>query len=271
MRFAIAALAAALLLSSGPGRAQDADLTPERAAAASRDPSGKPSRPASQPGTSQPGTATPKADQKLLIDLVNRLTRPGEPAPPRPPAVPQPVEPAAPVSTAPAPPPTAIPPPPRSRPGFALPTSVAGPRTVQPRPAPAPQPPPRAPVVVAQVAPQMGTPEPNISAAAEPALPTPPAPPVRQSSAAKQPAVPPAQRSSSLLSQSPWLLLALLAAASAVVARLTWSRARQIARTRAALSLEPRLDLAQGSCSAGSLALACPPMTIRSRLEFAGA
>ncbi len=76
-----------------------------------------------------------------------------------------------------------------------------------------------------------------------------------------------------MLSQSPWLLLALLAAAAAaaIAAATALSRARQIARTRAALSLDPRLDLAEGSCSTGKLALTCPPMSIRTRLEHANA
>jgi hypothetical protein len=62
----------------------------------------------------------------------------------------------------------------------------------------------------------------------------------------------------------------LLAAAAAVAVAAGWSRARQIGRTRAALSLEPRLDLAEGSCSHSGFALACPPMSIRTRLDFAG-
>jgi hypothetical protein len=48
-------------------------------------------------------------------------------------------------------------------------------------------------------------------------------------------------------------------------------RARRIARTRGALSLDPRLDLAEGACAVRGGSLACPPMTIRTRLEFAGA
>jgi hypothetical protein len=36
------------------------------------------------------------------------------------------------------------------------------------------------------------------------------------------------------------------------------------------LSLNPRLDLADGSGSVGGLALVAPPMSIRARLEFAG-
>jgi hypothetical protein len=60
----------------------------------------------------------------------------------------------------------------------------------------------------------------------------------------------------------------LLAAALAVAAAAAVSRARRIARTKAALSLAPRLDLAEGSASFGNLALSAPPMSIRGRLEF---
>jgi hypothetical protein len=118
--------------------------------------------------------------------------------------------------------------------------------------------------------------EPVIAAPAEPTPPVVAETPVIDTRPAPPPAAPPAaapsaQRNSSLLSQSPWLLLALLAVAAAFAAGTAWTRARQIARTRAALSLDPRLDLSEGSCSTGGLALAGPPMSIRTRLEFGNA
>jgi hypothetical protein len=106
---------------------------------------------------------------------------------------------------------------------------------------------------------------------ATPAEPAPPPPitPVREAGVAAPAPALPAQRNASLLSQSPWLLVLLFAAGAAIAAAIAWSRARRIGRTRAALSLDARLDLAEGSCSAGGLALAGPPMSIRTRLDFA--
>jgi hypothetical protein len=48
-------------------------------------------------------------------------------------------------------------------------------------------------------------------------------------------------------------------------------RARQIARTRVALSLNPSLDPTAGSYSATGLALASPPLVIRARLDLSEA
>jgi hypothetical protein len=74
-----------------------------------------------------------------------------------------------------------------------------------------------------------------------------------------------------MLPEGSWLFLALLAAAAAMAGTVAWQRMRRIAHTRAALSLDPRLDLAEGSCSVAGGSLASPPMSIRTRLEFAGA
>jgi hypothetical protein len=60
----------------------------------------------------------------------------------------------------------------------------------------------------------------------------------------------------------------LLAAVAAAAAAATLRRARRIARTKAALSLAPRLDVVEGRSSFGALTLAGPPMSIRTRLEF---
>ena len=65
-----------------------------------------------------------------------------------------------------------------------------------------------------------------------------------------------------------WQLLGLLAAAVVAAGAYHWRRTRQIARTRAALSLNPSLDLAAGPCSLNGLALAGPPLAIRARLDL---
>jgi hypothetical protein len=62
----------------------------------------------------------------------------------------------------------------------------------------------------------------------------------------------------------------LLAAAAAIAAAAAVQRARRIAYTRGALSLDPRLDLADGASSLDKVGLAGPAMSIRTRLEFAG-
>jgi hypothetical protein len=265
MRFAVAALSLALL-GAFPAFAQDGTFTPEKGSTAPppRGPSGRP-EPSDQSGIA---VETPKVDPKLIIDLFNQIRRPRpRPAPPVPaPAptpAPLPAEPEAPVAAAPVPePPSAtVPPTPRPVP---KPAPAAIPRDVQPPPAPVPQVPVEivAPVVPAE--PVIATAEP-----AAPLTPTPPAarPPAPQPKAAARAA----ERNSSLLSEGSWLVLALLAAAAAVAGAAAWSRARQIARTRAALSLESRLDPTEGSCSAARLAMACPPMSIRTRLEYGDA
>lgn len=237
MKLAAAVLIIALACG-GPARAQDSGPTPERGTIPAQ-----PTDPADQP--SEPGADAPKPDRNVLIDLLNELTRP----PPRqtPPQSAPPVEPQPPVVAAPVavPPSTTIPPLPGDRPKPAAPAALP---------------------VAAPVAPV----EPVI-AAPQPAQPAPPATPIEQPSAAQAPVAATAQRSTSLLAQSPWLLLALLAAAAMIAGAVAWQRARRIARTRAALSLQPRLDLAEGSCAAAGLAMACPPMSIRTRLEFGGA
>jgi hypothetical protein len=65
------------------------------------------------------------------------------------------------------------------------------------------------------------------------------------------------------------LLIALVLAAVAAATAYA-RRARQISRTRAALSLHPSLDLMAGSCSSSGLALAGPSLAIRARLDDGG-
>ena len=272
MKLVIAVLSGALLLlGAGPSQAQDASGTIPPAGTTAA----QPEEPRDKPGAD---VEAPKVDPKLLIDMFNLLTRPRRPPaqpaapPPAPPLAPPRVEPAPTVAVTPlqVPPPAAAPAPPR-----ALPTTVAtAPRDVRPNLSPAPKPPrrtipPTPPAAPAELAAVPTPPELPVAAPTESATrPSPPAS-VVQPVAPPSPIVLPAQRSSSLLAKGNWLLLALLAAA-AIAAAATWKRMRQIARTRAALSLEPRLDLAEGSASVGSLALACPPMSIRTRLEMAG-
>lgn len=71
-----------------------------------------------------------------------------------------------------------------------------------------------------------------------------------------------------LFGASPALLFGLLAALAALAAALILriQRARRIERTRAALVLTPRIDLAAGASSIRGLSLASPPLTIRARL-----
>jgi hypothetical protein len=264
MKLAIAGLTLALLFAA-PAYAQDGTATPDKSTAATRPNDSKPGA----SGQSSVGVDAPKIDPKLIIDVFKHLTRP-RPRPAPPPA-PLPVEPAKPVVAAPAlvPPRTVVTPPSKAVPTAA--PAAAAPKVVKPRPTPlsppaTKAPPTPAPIAIAEPAAPV---EPVIARPVVPAPAPAPVTPVRESSTAAPAPALPAQRNASLLSQRPWLLLALLAAAAAIAAATVWSRARRIGRTRAALSLEPRLDLAEGSCSADGLALACPPMSIRTRLDFA--
>jgi hypothetical protein len=67
---------------------------------------------------------------------------------------------------------------------------------------------------------------------------------------------------------SAWVLVGLLAAALAAAIALTlrWRRIRRIARTRAVLALDPRIDHGVGASSIRGLSLAGPPVAIRARL-----
>ena len=274
MKLAILALTAALLIGGSAALAQEQESTVARGTAAT------PTQPAPKPR--EPAAATrvdqPQIDPNMIIDVFNRLTRPRPPAPPPPPLPDEPIvrEIVTPVPTRPAatvpPPPRVVPPPPRGR--QPAPTNVAEPRPSQRVPAVASPPPPLAgPTPVAPPRAPAGL--------AAPAAPIPPAPAVLAGSgqAIPAPVLPapvvepfarPAQRSNALLSPRSWFIIALLAVAAAAAGAAV-HRARRIARTRGALSLDPRLDLAEGACAVRGGSLACPPMTIRTRLEFAGA
>ncbi|MEO5773505.1 MAG: hypothetical protein ABIQ32_05235, partial [Sphingomicrobium sp.] len=100
------------------------------------------------------------------------------------------------------------------------------------------------------------------------APPAPPGPLVPTASFERLPStIQPAPLAAPATTSSPWPLLALLAAlAAATAAAYHWRRRAQIARTRAALNLNPRLDLTAGACSTSRLSFAAPPMSIRARL-----
>lgn len=59
-------------------------------------------------------------------------------------------------------------------------------------------------------------------------------------------------------------LLAVLVTSGA--AALHWRRRVRLARTRAALTLDPRIDYAAGACSTAGLSFAAPPVSIRAYL-----
>ena len=263
MKLIVARTAALMLLGTAPAEAHEVDPAQQRVtgAAQPREPTGR------------PGADAPKVDPKLVIDVLNLLTQPRQPAPP-PPAILQPVEPAAPVigTPAPEPPASAIPPPPRSRPVASPAPATAVPLNPRPAPPSAATPPPNPaapaePASTGAVAEEIPPPMPAPVEAVTPVA-TPPEP-VPRAASPEPTAVPASQRSASML-ESRWLLLALLAAAATIAGAAAWNRARRLARTRAALSLEPRLDLSDGTCSLEGLALAGPPVSIRTRLEFAG-
>ena len=257
MTAAIGASAAAILLIlAASAQAQEpAGTNPATGAVAT--PPVRDTRPA-------PDAELPKVDPKLLFDVINALTRP-RPAPPPGATAPAPTEPA----------PT--PPPPATEPTEPKPAAIAVP--------PAPKIPP--PVVVpraAPTAPATPPPEPSAVRPAPPAavdepLPaeiapaaSPPAiaaaPPAATEPAASKPVLEPADAFPGTIG---WLLLALIPASAVAATSLGVQRARRIARTKAALSLEPRLDMSAGIGSTKGLALAGPSVAIRTRLDWIGA
>ncbi len=224
----------------------------------SRDPRG----PSTRPVDTRPVDTNNLRDQ-LLQGAINTILKPRRPRPPpvepAPPVVLEPTAPATPAAAEvepvrpvrpvaapkvvpavqPAPPPKAIEPPPTPRPAV---------EPTTPEPAPAPLPVEPAPIVAPPVV--------AATVAAPPPAPVEPAPtPIL----APQPAAP----------VGLWLLLALVAAAIAAATAYA-RRARQISRTRAALSLNPSLDLMAGSCSASGLAFAGPPISVHARLDDGG-
>lgn len=253
MRPAFAALTAALLLIGSQSQAQDAAGTTENKATAA-EPGTAPVEPAVRP------PAEPKPGAKLILDVLNELVRP-RPAPLADTAAPSPSGPfPASGATDPAPAGAAA--------AEAVTASGAVPRDVKAEPAAAaPRP----------LAATESVPAPGVPAAAEPAGATsdanagpPPAPTVVAQPAAEERAGPDATTATpgSFPGAIGWLLLGLLAAAAGVASALHVRRTRRIARTRAALALEPRLDLSAGACTFTGLSLACPPLAIRTRLDL---
>jgi hypothetical protein len=267
MRLAFVALTAALLLTCTTSvQAQDPAGTAENSSAAAAEPA-----PAKSQVTTQPGIS-PELREKLLRDLLNAIA-PRRPAA----AAPAPAQTSDPpiVITQPAATPgivTASPVPPRPRPatGAALTPAVTSPAprpvaTTVPRPRPiaeptrpvqarpAPQAAPVAPIKPAPVEP-VPTIEPPVAAAPLPV--------------ADELAAPIPQQSRAAFGAGIWLPLGLLAAAAAIAAATVMRvrRARRIERTRAALALKPRIDMAAGASSTPGLSLASPPLAIRARL-----
>lgn len=219
----------------------------------------------------------PKLRDQLLQGAINVLLNPRpRPAPPQTEPAPLEPEPAAiePVIEVPAV--VAVEPtPPAPRPAAIVPKTPTVATVAVPRPTVAPtKPTPAIP------------PAPN-AASPTPIEPTPPPPPVTETvDPAPQAAEPVAAEPSPVVVEtvdpipapvtepdrpsesSNWLLLGLLVAAATVAVAVQWRRVRQIARTRAALSLNPSLDLTAGAGSLNGLALAAPPLAIRARLDL---
>ena len=244
-----ASAAAILLILAAPAQAQEAGTSPATGTVATQ-----PVRD-TRPTT---GSEPPKVDPKLLIDVINLLTRP-RPAPPPAvtptPATPEPVATPSPTATEPKPAAVAVAPAPKIPPPAVVPRAApAVPASPRPSPSAAPAPPPAAAEepLPGEAAPP--APPPAVTVTAQPAPPEP------------EPILEPAT-----VFPSFWWLLGLLAAAAIAAASAGVQRARRIARTKAALSLSPRLDLSEGAGSTKGLALAGPAVAIRTRLEGVGA
>ena len=251
MRLAIAVLAAALLLVGTQSRAQDAAGTIDNKAAAA-EAGTVPVEPAVRP------PAEPKPRTQFLLDMLNELVRP-RPAPVADSAAPAPsgaVPPGG--STVPVP----------AGPAAAGTVTVPGgvPRDVKAEPSPV------APRPVAAI-----EPVPDVPAVAEPAgaaIDSPAAPPPAPTGPPQLAAEETDAADATTAQAGPfrgaigWPLLALLVAAAGVASALHLRRTRRIARTRAALALEPRFDLSAGACAFTGLSLACPPLAIRTRLDL---
>jgi hypothetical protein len=279
MRLALAAFTAALLMIAGaPIRAQQSSSAAGTPGATAAEP-----KPVAEPKAA-PGSVgisiSPKTRKKLLQDLLNAVApRPAAPtattattapaeASSTPPGATQP-------ATLPAGTPTVVatPPPPRPAAGAALTPAATlpspNPAAVAPKPRP-PLPPAGStptPRPVPEIAPSPPLDQPP---KAEPILPTapPPAPVPVAIDPVVQPPLPAAETPRSIFGASPMLLLGLLAALAALAAATAMrvQRARRIERTRAALVVTPRLDLAAGASSIRGLSMGRPPLAIRARL-----
>lgn len=267
----IAALAASFLLvgiasahAQVPGGA--AENSEPVATQASPVPGGPDVRPAGRP----------KLRDQLLQGAINVLLNPRpRPAPPQ--IAPVPVEPEPAAIEPPMEVPAVVavePTPPVPRPAAIVPKTPAVATVAAPRPT---------------VAPAKATPTPRPApnaASPTPIEPTPPPPPVTEPADPAPQAEPVAAEPSPVVVEtedpiptplpeparpsenSNWLLLGLLVVAATVAVAVQWRRVRQIARTRAALSLNPSLDPTAGDSSLNGLALAAPPLAIRARLDL---
>lgn len=148
----------------------------------------------------------------------------------------------------------------------ATPAAVPRPAITPAKPASTPRPEPRVEQLPAF---DPATP-PTLVEPSQPAPPVavspPPAPPAPVIEAAEPAPVPATTEPAS--DKYVLLLLGLLAAIVIAAAALYLRRTRQIARTRAALSLDPSLDPLAGSFSASGMALAGPTLAIRARLDL---
>jgi hypothetical protein len=277
MRLALAAFTAALLMIAGaPIRAQQSSSAAGTPGATAAEP-----KPVAEPKAA-PGSVgisiSPKTRKKLLQDLLNAVApRPAAPAATTAPAEasstpPRTMNPAAPLPAG-TPTVVATPPPPRPAAGAALTPAATlpspNPAAVAPKPRP-PLPPagstptPR-PVPEIALSPPLDQPP-----KAKPILPTapPPAPVPVAIEPVVQPPLPAAETPRSIFGASTMLLLGLLAALAALAAATAMrvQRARRIERTRAALVVTPRLDLAAGASSIRGLSMGSPPLAIRARL-----
>ena len=266
MKTAIAALSAMLLLTGTASAAQSQDPAGAPSSTGTTKPQIEPSRDLRRPDTRPVGTDNLR--DQLLQGAINTILRPRRPRPP-------PIEPTPPVIVIPDPaPPVILEPATPATPAATQVEPVRPARPVAtPKVVPAAQP---APPKAAESPP---APRPAIEPIAPASVPAPLPVETAPVAAAPEIAPPPAPLEAPptpILAPQPtmpaglWLLLALVAvvvAAATVYAR----RARQISRTRAALSLNPSLDLLGGSCSASGLALARPPVSVRARLDDGGA
>ena len=246
-------------------------LTASAAGAAQQSTDAPPREPAADQGVA-PADSVVRPKRGKLLDVLRAVVPPLVDSATRPPPVqnPAPYSPPQPIETEPAlPAPVMVEPVPAVAP-------TPPPRPVQAQPAPA-SPRSRPAAIAPKPAPPAArseAPRP-VSPPAEPALPEPP--PVSPSLATQPPPVAvtlpelkplPIEQAAAPADRDAWWPFALLAvAAIAVVAGLARvRRMRQIARTRALLGLNPKLDPALGSSSISGLSLTAPPFSIHARL-----
>lgn len=215
------------------------------------------------PAVAMPAPPPPKPRQ-VLLDMIKTLTQPRDPAGTAVP-VPLPAEPTGTVVT-PAPAPTVVTPVP-PKPVVATlprPRTVPGVKIAPVRPAPRPAPP--RDVAVAPVAPAVID---QVPLAAEPPAPAIPAPtPMAVETSDAEPAQPVAVTEPARWpSLWPWLLTGAMVAAAAGFGAQKLRHRRRLARTRAAVALAPRIDLATGRGGPINLAFAKPTLAIRARLD----